>query len=168
MRKYFLLLAIVAPLIFVGCSSDSDDLPSPVEEVKEYSVTIHNRINKSAVSGKSDGTLYDVNIVSQNGQIYSVGNIGNGSSKVYKLPSGYDKTKVIFFIVKFGKNPTEATNNYYWTPEESYGKMICLKVYDDRETEINFTEDTTYSSFSCKNIYDFKNMLQSILAKIGQ
>ena len=168
MKKFIWMMAMVLPLVFVGCGG-SDNEPEFTPPAKQYSVNIYNRINRSLVSSsKCDGILYDVNIVSQNGEIYNVGNIANGGSTTYKLPQGYDKEKVMFLILKLGKDVTAAANNDYWTPEESLGKIICLRVYDDRATEIYFTENTKYSSFDCNNIYDFRNMQQSILAKLGQ
>lgn len=166
MKKLSIMLLAILPLLFISCGNDEKD--EPVVQQKQYEITLHNRINKSMVSKMSDGIIYDANIVSQNGQIYTVGNIDNGKDVTYKLPKGYDKSKVMFVIMKLGKNSTSAKSNNYWTPEESYGKMITLRVYDDRSTDLYFTESTTYSSFNCNNILDFKNMLQSILASLGQ
>ena len=56
MKKLF-LLALMLPLFFSSCSSDEEE---SIKEQKKYEIHIHNRINKSKVSQKSDGILYDM------------------------------------------------------------------------------------------------------------
>ena len=162
MKKLLLLLSAAAVLLS-SCGGDDEEPIQP----KQYEVKICNRIDASKTSAKiCDGNLYDVNIVSaMGGQIFHVGDIANQKDATYKLPVGYDKDKAMFVIIKIGKNASAASANDYWTPEQSLGKLIALKVYDDRETVLYFTENTTYSSFPANNILDFKNIVQSIMAQ---
>ena len=156
--KKLLLLALL-PLLFVSCSKDGDSPNEPVQEPSEvnYSVNLHNDIKKSAVSNSSDGNLYDVYVVSQNGEVMN-----------FKFPKGYDKSKVFFFILKFGKTEAKSKESDYWSPEKSYGKLLSFFVDESKPIEVYITENTTYSSFSCKDIANFKNMLQSVLSGLGQ
>lgn len=167
--KKLLLLALL-PLLFVSCSKDSDSPNEPVQEPSEviYSVNLHNDIKKSAVSNSSDGNLYDVYVVSQNGEVYSIGTVANGKVANFKFPKGYNKSKVFFFILKFGKTEAKSKESDYWSPEKSYGKLLSFFVDESKPIEVYITENTTYSSFSCKDIANFKNMLQSVLSGLGQ
>ena len=159
MRKLFLLMAFV-PMFLTSCSSD--DEPQQAEPVI-YQVTFTNHIDKSKVSQNYDGNVYDINLVSQNGNIYRVGDLGTNQSKTFSLPAGYEKDKVMFAIFKMGKNYIKAYEANYWTIEESYGKILRIWVSDNGPTEVYFTENTTYSSFPYSSLDDFKNMLSSIL-----
>ena len=161
MKKVYLFLALL-PLVFGSCSSSSDDDSLPEVPQKEYKVQFVNAIDKSQVSKMSDGVLYDVHLVSQDGNVYAVGDLQNMTKKDYTLPKGYDNTKVLFMILKIGKNASEAKTKEYWTPEFSYGKIEPIFA-SEKGFVMTINENTTYSSFPYTNIDDFKKYVKSIV-----
>lgn len=164
MKKLSIMLLAFLPLLFISCGNDDE----PNGGMKHCKVTIHNRINKSMVSQKSDGIIYDLHVVSQNGTISDRMYVENGKDLDYYPPLGYDESKVLFLICKIGRNSAESYTNNYYVPEATKGNIMFFRVKAGETTDLYITENTTYSDTGCRTLYDFKNLLQSILASIGQ
>ena len=164
MKKLSIMLLAILPLLFISCGNDDE----PDNESKRCKLIIHNRINKSMVSQKSNGIIYDLHVVSQNGTISGRMGIDNGEDLGYYLPLGYDESKVLFLICKIGRSSAESVINNYYVPEETKGNIMFFRAKAGETTHIYITENTTYSDTGCSTLYDFKNLLQSILASIGQ
>lgn len=162
--KKFLILALL-PLFFSSCSSDEEE---SIKEQKKYEIHIHNRINKSKVSQKSDGILYDMYLLSQSGKIYQIGGVDVYGDLEYKLPSDYDSTKILFVILKLGRNSGEAYISHFLTPEHSYGVPLPIIVEDERTIDITITENTTFSSLPYYNIGEVRQRLNTIVDDLSK
>lgn len=158
-----MFVAIVAMVAFSACSKDDENSAG-----HEYSVTFHNDINKQEIGLQSDGEIYDINLLSQNGSVYHVGDLSNGKTKTFRLPKNYNSDHILFVAMKFGRNKSASESNAYWSPKQSHGKSLVVKVYDEKPTDVYFTENMNYSSLPCYKFVELKNFLSSILASIGQ
>ena len=166
MKKLSIFLLAILPLLFISCGNDEKE--EPKQETKPCKVIIHNRINKSMVSQKSDGIMYDLHFVSQNGTVYERTGVDNWKDLEYTLPLGYDETKVLFIIYKLGRYSAHAAQSNYLIPEAYKGQILFFRVKAGETTDIYITENTTYSDTGCSTINAFQQLLSSILASIGQ
>lgn len=165
MKKLLLLLAFV-PFLLSSCGGDDDKTDAP--KTGEYKVIIHNRINKSAANLKSDGILYDMYLISQNGKIYKTGGVNVGSDLEYTLPTDYDPTKILFIILKIGRNSAEASTSKYVTPEIAEGKPLPVIVADKRPFVITINEYTTFSQLKYTYLYEVEAALAEIMASLSK
>lgn len=166
MKKLLLLLAFV-PFLLTSCGGDDDEkIETP--KTGEYKVIIHNRINKSAANLKSDGILYDMYLISQNGKIYKTGGVNVGSDLEYTLPTDYDPTKILFIILKIGRNSAEASTSKYVTPEIADGKPLPVIVADKRPFVITINEYTTFSQLKYTYLYEVEAALAEIMASLSK
>ena len=164
MKKYLLYYFVLfSTLIFCSCGGDNDDNAPEIIESKSYTFKIGNYININKISSnKSDGNLYDVNIVCSNGEVYTVGDIMNGKSISYKLPDNHIETDLMTLAVKIGRNKLEANENDYVTPEYSYGIPEIFYVFDSKITSYDFTEKTTYSVMKFSTLEELKDFAKTL------
>ena len=166
MKKLLLLLALM-PFMLTSCGGDDDEkIETP--KTGDYKVIIHNRINKNLVSQKSDGILYDMYLLSQNGKIYKTGGVDVGRDLEYTLPSDYDPAKILLLILKVGRNSAEAYESKYLTPEIAYGKPLPIIVADKRPFTITIDENTTYSQLKYSYIYEVEAALAEIISNLSK
>ncbi|MGN1229294.1 MAG: hypothetical protein ACI4T5_06520 [Prevotella sp.] len=164
MKKYlFFVFMLFSTIIVCSCGGNDEDNEQEIIESKSFTFKIGNYINKNKISAnKSDGNLYDVNIVCSNGEVYTVGDIMNGKSISYKLPDNHIETDMMVLVAKIGRNSTEADENDYVTPEYSYGIPELFYVFNSKVTSYDFTEKTTYSVMKYSTLEQLKEFAKTL------
>ncbi len=171
-RKVFVHLLTVMMVSLMGslvsCSSDEDDNSvSTISTPKEYGITIHNIIDKSEISSKkSDGNLYEVYILTEDGILTLVGDVYNKTEKTVKIRPKKEGTKAFCVFLKLGPDSQSAYKNVFFTPEQSYGKIMRYRLYEEKCSDVYITENTTFGQYRTNNILELNNLLESILLQL--
>ena len=109
MKKIICLFAVPSAMIMTSCGDDDNTAP---EKSKLYEIQIDNRLTTEYVGDKSDANLYDVCLVSMNGEVYPLGTVESMRAKLYRVPNTHKDENVMVLALKIGKSESEARNSY--------------------------------------------------------
>ena len=154
-----LFFAALAALVLVACHKTHHE---EQEAPKTYEIMVDNRLRYESVSQKSDAVLYDINLVSSNGEVYSLGSVEGGKAEVFSLPQSHKDLDVMTMALKIGRNRSEAANSLYLCPEIEHGTVQPIFVIDGKLTTITIFSNTTWSQMKYKTIDELKEFAKSI------
>ena len=132
------------------------------EDSKTYEIMVDNRLSYENVSQKSDAVLYDINLISSNGEVYSLGSVEGGKAKVFSLPQSHKDLDVLIMALKIGRNRSEAMNSPYLCPEIERGTVQPIFVIDGKLTEITIFSSTTWSQMKFSSVSELRRFAKEI------
>lgn len=156
--KSIFFAALVA-LVLTACEKTHHE---EQEASKTYEIMVDNRLRYESVSQKSDAVLYDINLISSNGEVYSLGSVEGGKAKVFSLPQSHKDLDVLIMALKIGRNRSEAANSLYLCPEIEHGTVQPIFVIDGKLTTITIFSNTTWSQMKYKTVDELKEFAKSI------
>lgn len=154
-----IFLAALAALVLTACEKTHHE---EQEASKTYEIMVDNRLRYESVSQKSDAVLYDINLISSNGEVYSLGSVEGGKAKVFSLPQSHKDLDVLIMALKIGRNRSEAANSLYLCPEIEHGTVQPIFVIDGKLTTITIFSNTTWSQMKYKTVDELKEFAKSI------
>lgn len=154
-----IFFAALAALVLAACHKTHHE---EQEAPKTYEIMVDNRLRYESVSQKSDAVLYDINLISSNGEVYSLGSVEEGKAKVFSLPQSHKDLDVMTMALKIGRNRSEAANSLYLCPEIEHGTAQPIFVIDGKLTTITIFSNTTWSQMKYKTIDELKEFAKSI------
>lgn len=154
-----IFFAALAALVLAACEKTHHD---EQEVSKTYEIMVDNRLRYESVSQKSDAVLYDINLISSNGEVYSLGSVEGGKAKVFSLPQSHKDLDVLIMALKIGRNRSEAANSLYLCPEIGHGTVRPIFVIDGKLTTITIFSNTTWSQMKYKTVDELKEFAKSI------
>lgn len=164
MKKIICLFAVLSAMIMTSCSDDDNTIP---EKSKLYEIQIDNRMAYEEVSQKSDANLYDINLMSSNGEVYSLGSVEGGKAKIFSLPKSHSDLNVLVMACKIGRNRSEAQKAFYLCPEISRGTVRPIFVKDGELTTITIFSNTTWSQMKYSTIDELKEFAKEIASELS-
>ena len=159
MKKIICLFAVLSAMIMTSCDDDDNTAP---EKSKLYEIQIDNRLTTEYVGDKCDANLYDVCLVSMNGEVYPLGTVKSMRANLYTLPNTHKDEDVMVLALKIGKSESEARNSYYLCLEGTKGKVKPIYVLDDELTMITIYYNNTWSQMKYKTMDELKEFAKSI------
>lgn len=156
-------LAIIATLALASCDKTHLD---EQEASKTYEIMVDNRLSYESVSQKSDAVLYDINLISSNGEVYPLGSVEGGKAKVFSLPQSHNDLDVMVMALKIGRNKSEATSSLYLCPEIEHGTVQPVFVIDGKLTTITIFTNTTWSQMKYSTIDQLRQFAKEIASEI--
>lgn len=157
-------LAALAALVITACEKTHLD---EQEVSKTYEIMVDNRLSYESVSQKSDAVLYDINLISSNGEVYSLGSVEGGKAKVFSLPQSHKDLDVLIMALKIGRNKLEATSSLYLCPEIERGTVQPIFVIDGKLTTITIFTNTTWSQMKYSTIDQLRQFAKEIASEIN-
>lgn len=154
-----IFFAALAALVLFSCEKTHLE---EQEASKTYEIMVDNRLRYESVSQKSDAVLYDINLISSNGEVYSLGSVEGGKAKVFSLPQSHKDLDVLIMALKIGRNRSEAANSLYLCPEIEHGTVQPIFVIDGKLTTITIFSNTTWSQMKYKTVDELKEFAKSI------
>ena len=163
MKRIWLILTLVAAL-FSSCGSDDKGEPQ-IKPV--YKLILSNDMYKFKYNLNYDGWLYDVCLVSSNGEVYQLGELRFGSLRTYELPETHSDYDTMVLVAKVGADSAEAERNKYI--------MLCIAkrtpmpviVVDGKKTIYSFTEETIWELMKYSTVEQLRQFAKEIAAEIG-
>ena len=156
--KSIFLAALVA-LVLAACEKIHLE---EQEASKTYEIMVDNRLSYESVSQKSDAVLYDINLISSNGEVYSLGSVEGGKAKVFTLPQSHKDLDVLIMALKIGRNRSEAMNSLYLCPEIERGTIQPIFVVDGKLTDITIFSSTTWSQTKYSTVGELRRFAKEI------
>lgn len=154
-----IFFAALAALVLFSCEKTHLE---EQEASKTYEIMVDNRLRYESVSQKSDAVLYDINLISSNGEVYSLGSVEGGKAKVFSLPQSHKDLDVLIMALKIGRDRSEAANSLYLCPEIEHGTVQPIFVIDGKLTTITIFSNTTWSQMKYKTVDELKEFAKSI------
>ena len=159
-----IFFAALAALVLFSCEKTHLE---EQEASKTYEIMVDNRLRYESVSQKSDAVLYDINLISSNGEVYSLGSVEGGKAKVFSLPQSHKDLDVLIMALKIGRNKSEAANSLYLCPEIERGTVQPIFVIDGKLTTITIFSNTTWSQMKYSTIDQLRQFAKEIASEIN-
>ena len=83
----FILLAVLSVLVFGACEKAHIDDEEETQSESAYKIVIDAHIVTGKYYPEYSCDLYDINLVSSNGEVYSLGTVDQGLAKAFTLPT---------------------------------------------------------------------------------
>ena len=159
-----IFFAALAALVLFSCEKTHLE---EQEASKTYEIMVDNRLRYESVSQKSDAVLYDINLISSNGEVYSLGSVEGGKAKVFSLPQSHKDLDVLIMALKIGRNKSEAANSLYLCPEIERGTVQPIFVIDGKLTTITIFSNTTWSQMKYSTIDQLRQFAKEIASEVN-
>lgn len=150
-KIYGILMLVVA--LLCSCSKDETEVP---QETAEYKITLYNNIGRTGGNYNYQGVLYDICLISSNGEVYGLGDLPYGEKVTWSLPQSHDSKDVMILALKIAGSKQEAQNSYFMSPEAVEGKPYPIYVQDGVTKGFMFYENMKWLSMKVKTLDELK------------
>ena len=156
------LLMFLASMIFGACEKSHVDDEEETQNEAVYKIVIDAHIVTGKYYPEYSCDLYDINLVSSNGEVYSLGTVGGGRAKTFTLPSTHKNENILIMAFNLAKDESKAKDAYYLCPCMSDGTPYPILVVDFKTTVFSVNDDMVFRTYKYKTTDELKEFAKSI------
>lgn len=161
------LLIFLAYMVFGACEKSHVDDEEETQNEAVYKLVIDAHIVTGKYYPRYNCHLYDINLISNNGEVYSLGMVKSGSAKEFSLPSSHRNTDIMFMAFKLGKNESEANDSYYLCPCMSDGTPYPVLAVDYKTAVFSVNDDMVFRTYKYKTKEELEKFAKSIMEELS-
>lgn len=162
----FILLAVLSVLVFGACEKAHIDDEEETQSESAYKIVIDAHIVTGKYYPEYSCDLYDINLVSSNGEVYSLGTVDQGLAKTFTLPTTHKNGNILIMAFKLAKNESKAKDAYYLCPCMSDGTPYPIFVVDYKTTVFSVNDDMVFRTYKYKTTDELKEFAKSITEEL--
>ena len=158
----FILLAILSAMVLGACEKEHVDDEEGAQSESAYKLVIDAHLVTGKFYPEYSCDLYDINLVSSNGEVYSLGTVGSGRAKTFTLPGTHKNENILIMAFKLAKDESKAKDAYYLCPCMSDGTPYPILVVDYKTTVFSVNDDMVFREYKYKTTDELKEFAKSI------
>lgn len=163
----FAIFATIAAFVFAACEKDKNNEQDEPKSETSCKIVIDAHIVTGKYYPRYNCNLYDINLISNNGEVYSLGTVKSGTAKEFTLPSSHKNTDIMFMAFKLGKDESEANDSYYLCPCMSDGTPYPVLAVDYKTAVFSVNDDMVFRTYKYKTKDELAKFAKSIMEELS-